>query len=121
MNVPNRGAIEDLADDDVVEVQCSISRAGAVPRKTGRLPESVLGLVQSVKAYERTAVRAAVEGSAALGATGDAQYPVVGDRELAIQLKDALVQLDTEFLGYVHRTDPPLWGRAMPCQYGFSP
>lgn len=101
VNVPNRGAIEDLADDDIVEVPCSINRDGAAPLKTGRLPEAVRGLVESVKAYERTAIRAAVEGSAALAQLALLEYPIVGDWELGARLREALVRSDPEFLGYL--------------------
>ena len=38
VNVPNQGAIADLADDDVVEVPCSIDRNGVRPLPAGRLP-----------------------------------------------------------------------------------
>lgn len=101
VNVPNRGAIEDLADDDVVEVPCSIDRNGVRPLPAGRLPESVRGLVESVKAYERTAIRAAMEGSAALSQLAMLEYPMIGDWELAAQLREALVRSDPEFLGYL--------------------
>ena len=101
VNVPNCGAIEDLAKEDVVEVACSISRNGANPFPVGRLPESVRGLVQSVKAYERTAIRAAVERSAALAQLAMLEYPVIGDWELAIRLRESLVDSDPEFLRYL--------------------
>jgi 6-phospho-beta-glucosidase len=91
VNVPNCGAIPDLADEDVVEVPCSISCAGAVPEKTGALPESVRGLVESVKAYERTAIRAAVERSAALAHLAMLECPIIGDWELAVRLRKALL------------------------------
>ena len=37
VNVRNRGGIEDLGPDDVVEVPCEISRTGVMPMPTGRL------------------------------------------------------------------------------------
>jgi 6-phospho-beta-glucosidase len=101
VNVPNRGAIDDLNADDVVEVPCRIDRGGAVPRATGRLPESVRGLVQSVKAYERTIIRAALEKSTRLAALALLENPIVGDWELAGSLVDALIRSDPEGLGYL--------------------
>jgi len=83
VNVPNRGAIEDLEDDDVVEVACEVSRAGAVPKKAGRLPESVRGLVDSVKAYERMTIRAAITGSRELARLAMLQNPIIGDWDVA--------------------------------------
>ena len=70
LNVPNRGAIGGLRDDDVVEVTCLADEHGAHPLAQGVMPEAALALVGQVKLYERLTVAAAVEGSydAALGA-----------------------------------------------------
>jgi 6-phospho-beta-glucosidase len=63
VNVCNEDSIDDLSADDVVEVPCQISARGVKPGRVGRLPESVRGLVLSVKAYERATIRAVVEKS----------------------------------------------------------
>lgn len=97
----NRGAIEDLADDDVVEVPCYIDRRGPVPLPTGRLADSVRGLVQAVKAYERTLIRAAVEKSAHLADLAMLEYPIIGQWDLAVQLRTTLARGDPENLGYL--------------------
>jgi 6-phospho-beta-glucosidase len=101
VNVLNHGAIEDLEPDDVVEVPCDVDRNGAKPRPTGRLPESVRGLVQAVKAYERTAIRAALDGSGALAQLAMMEYPIIGQWELSGQLRERLVQSDPQHLGYL--------------------
>jgi 6-phospho-beta-glucosidase len=101
VNVQNRGAIEDLEDDDVVEVPCDVDRSGAHPRRTGQLPEAVRGLVQSVKAYERTVIQAAECGSGALAQLAMLEYPIIGQWELAGKLRAALVAGDPEHLGYL--------------------
>ncbi|HEV8147832.1 MAG TPA: 6-phospho-beta-glucosidase [Bryobacteraceae bacterium] len=96
VNVPNHGAIDDLADEDVVEVACSITPSGAVPLHVGRLPESVRGLVLSVKAYERTLIRAAVEKSRALAQRALLEYPIVGQWEPAGAVLSGLIAADPE-------------------------
>jgi 6-phospho-beta-glucosidase len=101
VNVRNGGAIEDLEPDDVVEVPCDIDRDGARPRRTGRLPDSVRGLVQAVKAYERTAIQAAVAGSGSLAQLAMLEYPIIGQWELAGDLKKSLIDADPEHLGYL--------------------
>lgn len=101
VNVPNRGAIEDLAPEDVVEVPCEISTRGALPRHTGRLPEAVRGLVLAVKQYERTTIRAALESSARLARLGMLEYPIIAGWETAGDLLNALQQSDPEYLGYL--------------------
>ena len=101
LNVRNDGAIEDLEADDVVEVPCDIDRNGPRPRRTGRLPDSVRGLVQSVKAYERTAIRAATTGSAALAQLAMLEYPIIGQWEVAGDLRTSLLGGDPQYLGYL--------------------
>jgi 6-phospho-beta-glucosidase len=101
VNVPNHRAIQDLGAGDVVEVPCRVNRNGAHPRRTGRLPEAVRGLVQSVKAYERTTIRAALAGSAALAQLALLEYPIVGQWELAGDVLRAAIAADQEHLGYL--------------------
>lgn len=101
VNLPNRGAIDDLAVDDVVEVPCDIDSRGPVPRKTGPLPEAVRGLVLSVKAYEKTAIRAAVEKSRSQAELAMLQYPIIGEWNLARSLGDAMARNDPRHLGYL--------------------
>ena len=101
INVRNQGSIDDLAADDVVEVPCSLSRAGIVPQPAGALPNSVSGLVRSVKAYERAAIQAALECSIARAQTALLLYPAVGEWEPAGKLLAALVESDPEHLGYL--------------------
>jgi 6-phospho-beta-glucosidase len=101
VNVCNRGSITDLGPEDVVEVPCQISRAGVKPISTGPLPEAVRGLVLAVKAYERTVIRAAVEKSWALAQLAMLEYPIIGQWEIAGDLREKLATSDPEFLGYL--------------------
>lgn len=94
LNVRNRGAIDDLDPDDIVEVPCDVDRDGAHPRPTGRLPEPVRGLTVSVKAYERTVIRAALEGSRALAQLALLEYPSIAQWELAGELLSSLTAAD---------------------------
>ena len=61
LNVRNEGAIEGLADDDVVEVSCVVDRTGIKPLPIGKMPESQAQLVLNVKRYERLAIRAILQ------------------------------------------------------------
>jgi 6-phospho-beta-glucosidase len=103
VNVRNQGAIEDLATDDVVEVPCLGSRAGIVPQPAGTLPDAVKGLVLAVKAYERTAIQAALEGSAERAQTALLLYPPVGEWGPAGKALQALIESDPEHLGYLRK------------------
>jgi 6-phospho-beta-glucosidase len=101
LNVSNRGAIDDFDDNDVVEVPCDVDRAGARPHRIGHLPEQVRGLALSVKAYERTAIRAATEDSRALAQLSLLEYPSIGQWELGGELLSSLIAADPEHLGYL--------------------
>jgi len=101
VNVRNSGAIEDLEPDDIVEVPCDLDRTGPRPRRTGRLPDSVRGLVQSVKAYERTAIRASLARSRALAHLAMLEYPIIGQWEVATEVLRSLCKSDPEGLGYL--------------------
>ena len=101
LNVPNRGAIEDLEESDIVEVPCDVDRNGAHPRKTGKLPEPVRGLTLAVKAYERSAIRAALDGSRAKARLALLEYPSIAQWEMAVELLGALEKADSEGLGFL--------------------
>lgn len=101
VNVHNHGAIDDLPPSDVVEVPCLISRKGPEPVHTGPLPDSVRGLVLSVKAFERLAIRAAVERSFDLAKLSLMVNPIVGEWKVAGEVLSALIASDPEHLGYL--------------------
>lgn len=101
VNVRNQGAVDGIDAEDVVEVPCRIDRNGARPCPTGRLPEQVRGLVLAVKAYERTAIRAAVEQSPRLAELAMLEYPPIGQWRLACDLREAFVRYDEKHLGYL--------------------
>ncbi|HEX4228471.1 MAG TPA: 6-phospho-beta-glucosidase [Bryobacteraceae bacterium] len=102
LNVNNHGAIEDLESDDVVEVPCDLDQDGPRPRTTGKLPDSVRGLVLSVKAYERTIIKAALSGSAATAQLALLEYPIIAQWEIAKDIIGKLTEADREYLGYLH-------------------
>jgi 6-phospho-beta-glucosidase len=65
------------------------------------LPETVRGLVLAVKAYERTAIRAAVDQSWPLAQLAMLEYPIIGQWEIAEKLRESFTKSDPEFLGYL--------------------
>jgi 6-phospho-beta-glucosidase len=101
VNVINRGTISDLETLDVVEVPCQIDWQGPVRSALGRVPESVRGLITTVKTYERLVIRAAVEKSLELARLALLVHPLVGEWDMAGRLVETLVQSDPEHLGYL--------------------
>jgi 6-phospho-beta-glucosidase len=101
VNIRNGESMEDLLPDDVIEVPCLISTKGVKPIPVGRLPETVRGLVLAVKAYERTAIRAAVDQSWPLAQLAMLVYPIIAEWDMAQKLRETLTSSDPEFLGYL--------------------
>ncbi|HUL83977.1 MAG TPA: 6-phospho-beta-glucosidase [Actinomycetota bacterium] len=98
VNVRNEGAIANLADDDVVEVPCTVDRDGAHAIATAPLAPEMLGLVQHVKAYERLTIDAARSGSRSTALLALMANPLVGDYDRAAPLLDALLDANRELL-----------------------
>ncbi len=77
-NTANNGALPFLPDDAVVEVPALIGAAGPRPLAVGdRLPDHARGLVESIKAVERTTIDAALTGSPELAVKALALHPLV--------------------------------------------
>lgn len=109
LNVLNQGACTDLLPDDSIEVPCLVDRSGPRPAAMEKLPECIRGLMLAVKAYERCAIQAAVEGSAELAAMALFLNPIVGEWKPACELIQALIDSDPERLGYLREAK----GRAL--------
>src|SRR5438105_4937863 len=90
LNVPNRGALRDLEESDVVELPCVVNANGAHPLTAGRAPADVHDLLVRVKEYERLTVRAAASRSDEHAVHALARNPLVGERTLARKLVAAL-------------------------------
>lgn len=86
LDVPNRGNLEGLRDDDVVEVPCVVNADGPHALNVPPIPDAARDLLVRVKAYERLTVRAALEGSPDLAIEALALNPLVGRRDLAQRL-----------------------------------
>jgi alpha-galactosidase/6-phospho-beta-glucosidase family protein len=91
LNVANRGAIDGLRDDDVVEVTCLADEHGAHPIAQGDVPESASALIQQVKLYERHTVDAAVQGSYDAALEALLAHPLVGSYPAAKGILDDLI------------------------------
>jgi 6-phospho-beta-glucosidase len=91
LNVANRGAVRELADDDVVEVTCLADEHGAHPIAQGAMPQDAAALIRQVKRYERHTVRAAVEGSYEQALDALLVHPLVASYPAATRILDDFV------------------------------
>lgn len=95
---PNQGAIPTLADDDIVEITCDISRDGAKPHKVEHPDPRALELIRRVKSYERLAAKAIVQRDRTAAVDCLMLHPLVNSYSLAVQLVDAYFALNAPFL-----------------------
>ena len=89
LNVANRGAIEGMGAEDVVEVPAYVGKGTVRPIAVGKVPIGPLGLMQQVKAYERLTIAAATEGSYAKAVHALAIHPLVRDYATAKSILEA--------------------------------
>lgn len=99
VSVANRGAIEGLADDDVVEVTCIIDKDGAHPMTFKNLPESNMLLVHTIKRYEKLTVEAVKHKSRELAVEALTIHPLVGSYSLAKELVDQYSEANKPYIG----------------------
>ncbi|MDK2981003.1 MAG: hypothetical protein PWQ55_1350 [Chloroflexota bacterium] len=88
LNVPNRGAISGMAEADVVETTCLVSNGVVRPFAMGSIPDADLGLMKSVKAYEKLTIQAAVEDSYETALEALTLHPLVPGYDIAKQILD---------------------------------
>ncbi len=80
VNTLNRGALEFMADDDSVEISAVIGKNGVTPVPIrGFRNHHVIELMQTVKAYERHTVQAAINGEEDEAIKALLIHPLVGD------------------------------------------
>jgi 6-phospho-beta-glucosidase len=98
VNVQNRGAVDGVKDDAVVEITSRVSRAGASPVRIGALAPQVRGLLQVVKAYEELAVKAGVNGDLEAALHALVIHPLGPGAERAAPLLKDLLRINARYL-----------------------
>ncbi|CAN5908364.1 6-phospho-beta-glucosidase [soil metagenome] len=91
VNGRNGGALQGLADDDVVEMPFTVDDSGVQPLPAVSLAPDMLGLVQAVTTYERLTVKAAVTGDYATARRALLAHPLIGQWRLAGEVLDDLL------------------------------
>ncbi|WP_010096090.1 6-phospho-beta-glucosidase [Ornithinibacillus scapharcae] len=92
VNTLNNGAISDLPDDAVVEINCVITKDGPKPISIGSLPYRVKGLIQQMKAYEELVIRAAITGEYHDAYLALVMNPLVADEKHSKVILDELLE-----------------------------
>jgi 6-phospho-beta-glucosidase len=99
LNVPNNGSIRGMTDDDVVEVSCRVDGEGVHVLPIGEIPAPQLGLMKSVKLYERLTVQAIREKSRKLAVQALMAHPLVLSYSRAKPLVDEYLAAHKEYVG----------------------
>jgi 6-phospho-beta-glucosidase len=99
VSVKNNGAIPYMADDDVVEIKCTVNRKGLFPVAISD-PEFpyIKGLMQAVKAYEKLTVRAVMNGSKKDAIAALMVHPLIGDYHKAKAVLNEMLQANEKYL-----------------------
>jgi 6-phospho-beta-glucosidase len=89
VDTANRGSMPFLDESAVVEVPCVVGRAGVLPTAVGAVPDHARALMETIKAVERTTIRAALTGSRELAVRALALHPLVPSVNVARRILDA--------------------------------
>lgn len=91
LNVLNQSAVTGMPDDASVEIPVLIGPGYVKPMNIGTIPEHCLGLMNTVKAYERLTIDAAIEGSYAKALQALSIHPLVHDEVIARKILDRYI------------------------------
>jgi alpha-galactosidase len=101
VNLPNRGYIDNLPADIVVEVPGTVDRRGVHGVKVGSVPKGFAGLLNNQVAVNDLGVEAALQGSRELALQALLVDPVVDDAAAAERALDAVLAYQKDYLGYI--------------------
>ncbi|MBD2847640.1 6-phospho-beta-glucosidase [Paenibacillus sp. IB182496] len=98
LNVANDGMLDFLPADASIEVNCVVAAQGPMPLRPQRVPESIKGLLQAVKAYESLTVEAAVTGDRDVALLAMAAHPLVPSVAVAKALLHEMLDANRSYL-----------------------
>lgn len=94
----NNGAIAGIPADSAVEVSCVITKNGPRPITIGELPVPVNGLVQQIKSFERTTIKAAITGDYNTALVAMTINPLVQSEKMGKILLDEMLEAHKAYL-----------------------
>lgn len=98
VNTENNGAISELNDDDVIEVNAVITSEGPRPLTIGSLPKSIKGLITEMKSMEHLVIQAAVTGNYNHAYLALLMNPLVANEKKVKSLLDELLEAHQKYL-----------------------
>lgn len=98
VNILNKGALDFLDDNDAVEIRAYIGKNGATPIPAHIDNDHIKEYIKQVKAYEKHAVKAAINGDRNEALRALVMNPLVGDLKTAEACFDELFEAHKEYL-----------------------
>ncbi|GAB6086727.1 6-phospho-beta-glucosidase [Alkaliphilus crotonatoxidans] len=98
VNIQNNGTISELSKDVAIETNAVIDCRGAHPLNAAPLSPAILGLLQSVKAYEELTIEAAVQGDREKALLALIANPLVQDALVAEKILADILAENKEYL-----------------------
>ncbi|WP_117168092.1 6-phospho-beta-glucosidase [Paraliobacillus sediminis] len=92
VNTFNNGAISDLPNDVVVEINCVITKQGPKPISIDPLPTSVKGLIYQMKAFEEQVICASLSGDYHDAYLALVMNPLMADEKKSKVVLDELLE-----------------------------
>ena len=100
VNTNHRGVFPFLQDGDVAELKCVVGKNGPtpVPLINPNINQHIIGLIQGVKAYEKLAVKAGLEGDRDAALAALLTNPLIGDSSKAQGVFEDLFEAHKAYL-----------------------
>lgn len=98
LNVMNGDTLNFLPVDASIEVNCVVTKNGAVPVPVERVPAAAVGLIQAVKTYESLAIEAAVTGSREKALLALSVHPLIDSVSTAEAMLDEMLERNRSYL-----------------------
>ncbi len=99
INVKNGDTLPFLDKNDVIETSCRVygDRIEKTPITTD-VNDSIVGLIQTLKRYERLAVKAALKGDRDIAKHALLCHPLIGDASVAEKVTQEMFELHKQYL-----------------------
>ena len=101
VNLPNNGYINRLPESLVVEVPAIVDKNGVTGVKLGDIPPGFLGLLQNQVAIHDLTAETVLTGSRQIALQALLADPNVDKVEAAERTLDTMLELQSEYLGYI--------------------
>ncbi len=99
VNIKNQGTLDFLADDDIVEIPAIVGKNGARPININpEKNEHIIALTRIVKAYEKLAVTAGMNGDDTAAHNALMLHPLIGDFEAGKKCYEEMKQAHKTYL-----------------------